>query len=169
MIILKNISFNRVKVGRRKASKDTCKKCRGLYPKARVKRGQHWKWGDSNGEKIFKNDTISPFLPYLVVHWSWLRMGINWFVSWSILGSQEDRGIIQDVCDWGSHGYRGAVRVCWEKKNHTMECYRVGGDGKVDLRAVKVAEGNLYYPNHLPYLGLWHAAFLLRSSLMHVI
>ncbi|XP_022344604.2 E3 ubiquitin-protein ligase MIB1-like isoform X2 [Crassostrea virginica] len=106
-----------VKVGRRKASKDTCKKCRGLYPKARVKRGQHWKWGDSNG-------------------------------------SQEDRGIIQDVCDWGSHGYRGAVRVCWEKKNHTMECYRVGGDGKVDLRAVKVAEGNLYYPNHLPYLDL---------------
>lgn len=62
------ISFNRVKVGRRKASKDTCKKCRGLYPKARVKRGQHWKWGDSNGEKIFKNDIISPFLAYLVVH-----------------------------------------------------------------------------------------------------
>ena len=96
-------------------------------------------------------------------------MGINWFVSRSIVGSQEDRGIIQDVCDWGSHGYRGAVRVCWEKKNHTMECYRVGGDGKVDLRAVKVAEGNLYYPNHLPYLGLSHAAVLLLSSLMHVI
>lgn len=61
--------------------------------------------------------------------------------------------MVRDICDWGPRGYRGAVRVCWENKERTVEQYRVGGDGKVDLIAVKTADGSTYYPDHLPYVG----------------
>lgn len=37
-----------VKVGKRKTS--SCIKCRGFFPGAKVKRGPHWKWGNSNGD-----------------------------------------------------------------------------------------------------------------------
>ncbi|XP_061198218.1 E3 ubiquitin-protein ligase MIB2-like [Saccostrea echinata] len=104
-----------IKVGIRK--KSTKKKSWGLFPKAKVQRGIHWKWGDSNGGK-------------------------------------EVHGLIQNICDWGPSGHSGAVRVCWENRNHTVERYRVGGDGEVDLMAVQSAEGNAYYPEHLPNVGL---------------
>lgn len=39
--------YYRIKVGKRKTS--SCVKCRGFFPGAKVKRGPHWKWGNSNG------------------------------------------------------------------------------------------------------------------------
>ncbi|XP_048759482.1 E3 ubiquitin-protein ligase MIB2-like isoform X2 [Ostrea edulis] len=104
-----------VKVGKRK--KTTTKKSRGLFPKAKVQRGAHWKWGDTNG-------------------------------------GEEVHGVVQDVCDWGPSSYRGAVRVCWENRHHTVERYRVGGDGEVDLMALQAAEGYIYYSDHLPNVDL---------------
>lgn len=108
-----------IKVGKRKTS--SCVKCRGFFPGAKVKRGPHWKWGNSNG-------------------------------------GEEAQGVVRDICDWGPRGYRGAVRVCWENKKRTVEQYRVGGDGEVDLTAVKTADGPTYYPDHLPYVDLEHVA-----------
>uniref|UniRef100_K1PFI4 E3 ubiquitin-protein ligase mind-bomb n=1 Tax=Magallana gigas TaxID=29159 RepID=K1PFI4_MAGGI len=108
-----------IKVGKRKTS--SCVKCRGFFPGAKVKRGPHWKWGNSNG-------------------------------------GEEVHGVVRDICDWGPRGYRGAVRVCWENKKRTVEQYRVGGDGEVDLTAVKTADGPTYYPDHLPYVDVEHVA-----------
>lgn len=62
--------------------------------------------------------------------------------------------MVQDVCDWGPSSYRGAVRVCWENRHHTVERYRVGGDGEVDLMALQAAEGYIYYSDHLPNVGM---------------
>lgn len=70
--------------------------------------------------------------------------------------------MVRDICDWGPRGYRGAVRVCWENKKRTVEQYRVGGDGEVDLTAVKTADGPTYYPDHLPYVGLCILTFFLH-------
>lgn len=70
--------------------------------------------------------------------------------------------MVRDICDWGPRGYRGAVRVCWENKKRTVEQYRVGGDGEVDLTAVKPADGPTYYPDHLPYVGLCILTFFLH-------
>lgn len=70
--------------------------------------------------------------------------------------------MVRDICDWGPRGYRGAVRVCWENKERTVEQYRVGGDGKVDLIAVKTADGSTYYPDHLPNVGRCILKFFLH-------
>lgn len=70
--------------------------------------------------------------------------------------------MVRDICDWGPRGYRGAVRVCWENKKRTVEQYRVGGDGEVDLTAVKTADGPTYYHDHLPYVGLCILTFFLH-------
>lgn len=74
--------------------------------------------------------------------------------------------MVRDICDWGPRGYRGAVRVCWENKKRTVEQYRVGGDGEVDLTAVKTADGSTYYPDHLPYVGLCILTFFLHFFLV---
>jgi hypothetical protein len=82
-------------------------------------------------------------------------------------GGEEVQGVIQDICDWGPSGYRGAVRVCWENRNHTVERYRVGGDGEVDLVVVQSADGYSYYPDHLPSVGKYiHCKYFVAGSML---
>ena len=53
--------------------------------------------------------------------------------------------------NWGDNSVRSAVRVKWGTDK--TDNYRMGHQGKVDLKCVKLTEGATYYPGHLPSLG----------------
>ncbi len=48
---------------------------------------------------------------------------------------------------------RSVVRVRWEKGDNSLYVYRVGHDGKMDLKFVEESPGFYYYKDHLPLLG----------------
>ena len=67
------------------------------------------------------------------------------------------------MCNQGGQGSRGVVlesvnqpatsprEVLWLAGNQNT--YRIGHEGKVDLRAIEPAAGVFYYPDHLARLG----------------
>ncbi|XP_033725516.1 E3 ubiquitin-protein ligase MIB2-like [Pecten maximus] len=62
------------------------------------------------------------------------------------------RGTVVDIRPYGSAvGTRNAVKVKWP--NNESNVYRVGSQGKVDVKCVEDAQGFYYYRGHLPVAG----------------
>ena len=68
-----------------------------------------------------------------------------------ILGGEGSEGTLLNVTDWDRDSVRSVVTVQWDR-GHT-NIYRLGHHGKVDVKAVALAEGGKYYPRHLPVAG----------------
>lgn len=54
------------------------------------------------------------------------------------------------------------VKVKWQ--NDKTRSYRLGANGKVDLKLVQVASGGFYHPEHLPVLKPAAMKFLTSSG-----
>ncbi|XP_046559208.1 E3 ubiquitin-protein ligase MIB2-like [Haliotis rubra] len=96
----------------------TCLKVRslGLYPGARVVRGEDWKWGLQDG-------------------------------------GSGNKGTITEIHDEPRAGTtRSTVRVKWDVGPSNL--YRVGHEGKVDVKYVEEAPGLFYYRDNMPVLDV---------------
>ncbi|XP_015770068.1 PREDICTED: E3 ubiquitin-protein ligase MIB2-like isoform X3 [Acropora digitifera] len=60
-------------------------------------------------------------------------------------------GVVEEVVSSSDEDTNGSVRVSWKKGGQTY-IYRVGKDGKVDLKCTVPATGRSYYRDHLPLL-----------------
>ena len=61
-------------------------------------------------------------------------------------------GVVEDVVNFGQDlSQRNSVRVRWPSK--ATHVYRLGYQGKIDLRCTEEAPGADYYPDHLAYIG----------------
>jgi E3 ubiquitin-protein ligase mind-bomb len=78
-------------------------------------------------------------------------------------GGSGNSGRVADVRGWSSESDKSVVSVRWP--NGTSNVYRVGHNGKVDLRYVTDAVGGTYYREHLPVLGKPVAASLLSDEM----
>lgn len=59
---------------------------------------------------------------------------------------------------WGEDDSdRDAIRVCWD--TGVINSYRVGFNGKVDLKCIETAAGFEFYPDHLPFLGMFNHSY----------
>ncbi|XP_067046975.1 ankyrin-3-like isoform X2 [Acropora muricata] len=61
-------------------------------------------------------------------------------------------GVVEEVVSSSDEDTNGSVRVSWKKGGQTY-IYRVGKDGKVDLKCTVPATGRSYYRDHLPLLA----------------
>ncbi|XP_021360864.1 E3 ubiquitin-protein ligase MIB2-like [Mizuhopecten yessoensis] len=67
-------------------------------------------------------------------------------------GGMGSKGSVVDIRPYGSAiGTRNAVKVKWP--NDESNVYRVGSQGKVDVKCVEEAQGFYYYREHLPVAG----------------
>ena len=66
-------------------------------------------------------------------------------------GGRKSVGTVTDVCDWSECFKKGAATVQW--KEGGLVKYRVGHDGRVELKAVETAAGLDFYEDHLPLIG----------------
>lgn len=66
-------------------------------------------------------------------------------------GGEGKPGKVKDIRGWDSESGRSVANVIWS--NSQMNVYRVGHKGKVDLKAIQVASGGMFYRDHLPVLG----------------
>ncbi|CAL1544065.1 unnamed protein product [Lymnaea stagnalis] len=67
-------------------------------------------------------------------------------------GSNYTEGRVVSLGDWTSDSGKSKVSVRWPSGNENA--YRLGHEGKVDLKCVKPASGGFYYRSHLPILGI---------------
>jgi hypothetical protein len=81
-----------------------------------------------------------------------------------ILGGSGNSGRVADVRGWSSESDKSVVSVRWP--NGTSNVYRVGHNGKVDLRYVTDAVGGTYYREHLPVLGTLLTCMLTRNIMI---
>lgn len=63
-----------------------------------------------------------------------------------------NRGIVTDVCGWDDNTDWNACHVTWSH-NDSSNLYRIGYEGKVDLKYVEDAPDGYYYRDHLPITG----------------
>lgn len=76
---------------------------------------------------------------------------LNDFFFISFSGGEGKPGKVKDIRGWDSESGRSVANVIWS--NSQMNVYRVGHKGKVDLKAIQVASGGMFYRDHLPVLG----------------
>lgn len=77
--------------------------------------------------------------------------GADWRYGEQDGNSSVRTGKVQAVADWGVGGSRDAVEVVWD--TGPARLYRIGRDGKVDLRCTVSGRGNHFYADHLPAVG----------------
>lgn len=68
-------------------------------------------------------------------------------------GGQNKEGEVKEIVGWKDETTKDAVRVSW-KEGQRANIYRLGKDGKVDLKCTVPAKGTSYYRDHLPQLAL---------------
>lgn len=68
-------------------------------------------------------------------------------------GGANMEGVVIDVTSWTDESARDAVRVKW-KEGQRANIYRLGKDGKVDLKCTMAVTGGSYYRDHLPLLTM---------------
>eukprot|EP00794_Sanderia_malayensis_P003708 gene3708-4228_t len=68
-------------------------------------------------------------------------------------GGEGQVGNITEIQEFNSKYRRNVARVQWMYNNGVSNVYRIGHNGKVDLKCIKPASGGFYYKNHLPVLG----------------
>ena len=66
-------------------------------------------------------------------------------------GGPGSTGTVSHIADWEPNTYRSKVRVQWS--NGKGNNYRMGYNGKVDVRYIEEGYGGYYYRDHLPELG----------------
>ncbi|XP_022251627.1 E3 ubiquitin-protein ligase MIB2-like [Limulus polyphemus] len=66
-------------------------------------------------------------------------------------GGEGKIGKVTDIRGWDSESGRSVANVTW--KSGSMNVYRLGHKGKVDLKYVQESSGGFYYRDHLPILG----------------
>ena len=64
-----------------------------------------------------------------------------------------DKGTLKRVSAWREHTPRSAALVEWHATN-MRNIYRLGYDGRVDVKCVRAARGPNIYRCHLPKLGM---------------
>ena len=60
-------------------------------------------------------------------------------------------GKVSDIRGWDSESGRSVAHVTWG--SGSMNVYRMGHKGKVDLKYTHATSGGSYYRDHLPVLG----------------
>ncbi|XP_039281221.1 E3 ubiquitin-protein ligase MIB2 [Nilaparvata lugens] len=77
--------------------------------------------------------------------------GANW--EWGNQdGGEGKEGIVLDVKGWENESVRSVVNVSWSTSG-SINVYRLGHKGKVDLKCVNTTSGGYYYRQHVPVLG----------------
>lgn len=66
-------------------------------------------------------------------------------------GGPGHTGRVIDIKGWDNETSRSVVKITWSSGNNNV--YRVGHNGRVDLKYIEDAIGGYYYPDHLPVLG----------------
>lgn len=128
----------------------------GIFKGAKVVRGHDWDWGNQDGGegklgdvanvlgKCQTGNILSVRIAYIVnasltIHFKRFRLNTNCFV----------------LAGWEQESGRSVANVTWACGS--MNVYRVGHKGKVDLQYVTAAPGGFYYREHLPVLGVMPA------------
>lgn len=106
-------------------------KSRGVFVNAKVVRGTDWEWGNLDGHE---------------------NVGI--FSRLAKPTNRADVGLVLGISGWNAESRNNGVRVSWQTGKDNL-C-RLGYNGKVDLKYVSDAPGDLYYQDHLPILGFEH-------------
>ncbi|XP_046670485.1 E3 ubiquitin-protein ligase MIB2 isoform X1 [Homalodisca vitripennis] len=75
-------------------------------------------------------------------------------------GGSGHTGRVVDIKGWDNETSRSVAKITWTSGNNNV--YRVGHNGRVDLKYVEEAVGGFYYPAHLPILG--HAVEVYRIN-----
>ncbi|KAJ7389167.1 E3 ubiquitin-protein ligase mib2 [Desmophyllum pertusum] len=66
-------------------------------------------------------------------------------------GGSEMEGEVSEITGWNDESKNDAVRVAW-KKGPRENIYRLGKNGKVDLKCTVPVVGGFYYRDHIPLL-----------------
>ncbi|XP_059173149.1 E3 ubiquitin-protein ligase MIB2-like [Physella acuta] len=66
-------------------------------------------------------------------------------------GGSGTEGMILNIDDWGEDSFRSKATVLWPSRS--INNYRLGHNGSMDLRCIKPSKGGSYYKDHLPVLG----------------
>ena len=61
------------------------------------------------------------------------------------------KGKVKEIKDWNEFSGDCAALIKWE--NGWKNLYRLGFQGKMDLKVIKPAKGTSIYIDHLPFLG----------------
>lgn len=77
--------------------------------------------------------------------------GIDWIWENQDRDDDKSKGTVISLQDWNNKSLFSAVLVKWDNGIENM--YRVGYNGKTDLKCKIDAKGGYYYPDHLPILG----------------
>lgn len=67
-------------------------------------------------------------------------------------GGSGKTGIVQNICGWNDTSDFCACHVSWSATD-TTNLYRIGYEGKMDLKYVQDAVDGYYYRDHLPIIG----------------
>nr|XP_054768874.1 E3 ubiquitin-protein ligase MIB2-like [Lytechinus pictus] len=81
-----------------------------------------------------------------------VQRGNDWKYGDQDGGDSSRPGTMVDIQGWGDDGNRAGVGVRWPGKSKLYR-YRLGYEGKVDVKCVQEAQKGTYYPELLPNLG----------------
>ncbi|XP_072016156.1 E3 ubiquitin-protein ligase MIB2-like [Amphiura filiformis] len=90
-----------------------------------------------------------------------VKRGLHW--EWGDQdGGPGSTGTVTHIADWEPNTYRCKVRVQWPSGQANN--YRMGHNGKVDVRYIQEGYGGFYYRDHLPELDLGKTPFYITSG-----
>ncbi|XP_072174580.1 uncharacterized protein [Diadema setosum] len=109
---------------------------------------------DSQGTKLYSRNSARQVEARGLFPGAQVQRGKDWRYGDQDGGDSRRLGYVIDVRSWQETAYRGAVAVRWPGKyEDKMYRYRVGADGKVDLKSIRDGSDGSYYPDVLPKLG----------------
>ncbi|XP_071506386.1 uncharacterized protein [Diadema antillarum] len=109
---------------------------------------------DSQGTKLYSRNSARQVEARGLFPGAQVQRGKDWRYGDQDGGDSRRLGYVIDVRSWQETAYRGAVAVRWPGKyEDKMYRYRVGADGKVDLKSIRDGSDGSYYPDILPKLG----------------
>lgn len=77
-------------------------------------------------------------------------------------GGPGHSGRVVDIKGWDNETSRSVAKITWSSGNNNV--YRIGHNGRVDLKYVEEGVGGFYYPDHLPVLGRHVGLMLILNS-----
>lgn len=110
----------------------------GIFVGSKVVRGPDWEWGQQDGGE---GSSLCLFI--------YFRISIN--MNHLIRCYTGKVGRVLEIRGWDNESCRSVANVSWS--SGSINVYRLGHQGNVDLKFVQPADGGYYYRDHMPILG----------------